>query len=327
MKEKERDRSGDGAGPVAPRKKKPCLGLLCGIIMLQSFLFFPHSTCAQRGEPTHLRGLSLIVDVGVLNASDVQANFYNGAPTNVNTLQRILYSESYGPNIWNNLTEQDLIGSAVSNYNQITVAEYGEMYYKLAFQLGLGFRYDLEPRGGYRNGNWAWQLRFDYAKLHAQGMVLLNSGKNQSILSNQNAYVDCPTSGLEERIYIDLGLLRRFKLRNGMDLEAAAGVSAMNTKVESSDIMIAGVTYSILDVWAGQSPSSYTGSYEYVNQGGIGVGGYASLALGFTLPAGTAMSLGYTFYYNKVNLEGYTSFEPHHAVKLNVALNNFSLFD
>ena len=49
--------------------------------------------------------------------------------------------------------------------------------------------------------------------------------------------------------------------------------------------------------------------------------------MGFTLPVGTAMSVGYMLHYNKVNLQRYESFAFHHAVGINVALNNFRLFD
>lgn len=322
MNEKDRDRSGDGAGPVAHIDSNKSLKALCGIIML---LFF----CVPlRGEPmpldvdgNRLRGLSLIVDVGVLNASDIHANFYNGNPNNVNTLNRILHSETYGHAIWNRLTELDLINSTVSDYNHLKVDEYGDMYYQLAMQLGLGFRYDLEYI------DWAWQVLFNYAKLNAVGQVLLNSGRERNTLTNQNAYVVCPTLGVEERIYFDLGLIKKIRLSNGLDFEVGAGVNANNTKVESSEIQIAGVKYSILDIWNGQSPSSYVGSYEYINQGGLGLGGYASLSLGITLPVGTALSLGYVFNYNKTNLQGYEKYAPHHSFRLTVALNNFSFFD
>jgi len=172
----------------------------------------------------------------------------------------------------------------------------------------------------------AWIARFDYAKLHATGAVLINSGHNMSYLSNQNEYVVCPTSGVEERIYIDLGLLKKFKTTKGLDIEIGAGGNINNTKVESSDISIAGVTYSILDIWGGQSPSSFVASYEYINQGGIGFGAFVSAGVGYTLPIGTSISINYTFHYNKVNLDRYTSFAPHHAIKLTVALNNFSFF-
>ena len=289
--------------------------------LLCSFVFSGKEVASQSLTGNRLYGLSLTVNVGVLRPDNSHAAFYSGRPENANTLMRILHSESYGHGIWNNLSTQDLIGSSIGSYNQLTVAEYGDMYYKLAFQLGLGFRYDLE------HPKWAWQVRFDYAKLHAQGLILLNSGKDQAYLTNADRYVNCPAMGVEERISCDLGIIRKFRLHNGMDMELSLGRAVNNTKVESSEVRIAGVTYSILDVWGGQSPSSYVGSYEYVNQGGIGYGGYASLSVGYTLPSQTAIWLGYTFSYNKVNLLGYADFAPHHAISLNVAINNFSFFD
>jgi len=253
-------------------------------------------------------------------ADDASANFYNGAPGNANTLMRILHSETYGNQIWNDLTSNDLIASSVANYNQITVAEYGDMYYRMSVQLGFGMRYDLV------NPHWAWLAKFDYCNLQATGAVLLNSGHGTAYLTNRDMYVVCPTVGKEERIYIDLGMIRKFSLRNGIDLEVGAGVNLNNTKVESSDINIGNHSYSILDIWGGQSPSSYIASYEYVNQGGIGYGAFASLSVGYTLPIGTAVSLAYILHYNKVNLIGYEAFAFHHAFGINIALNNFSFF-
>lgn len=323
MNDKDRDRCSDEAGPVAKSRiirgisRKGCTALLCSVVLVLSTF---HSLQAQSFATGKLRGLSLTVGIGVLNADNSHANFYNGNPGNVNTLLRILHSETYGNQIWNNLTEKDLIGDAVANYKQITVAEYGDMYYRLAVQLGMGFRYDFEL------SKWAWMLQFDYAKVNAVGMVLLNSGKGSAYLTNQDRYVNCPTTGSERRIYIDLGIIRKFKMRNGLDFELSVGGNLNNTKVESSDIEIGGITYSILDIWGGQSPSSYVQDYEYVNQGGIGYGGWASAAFGFTLSSGTAMTLSYTFHYNKVNLWRFESFAPHHAIKINVSINNFSFF-
>ena len=328
MNDKDRDRSGDGAGPVAQKeidndnagevRPKRFAAFLFAFLVAAPFLSAARSAVGDGGR---LRGLSLTVDAGAFRASSSHANFYNGQPSNANTLERILYSETYGNNIWNNLTNQNLIGSSVANYRQISVAEYGDMYYRIAFQLGLGFRYD------FFGSNFGWMARFDYAKLHASGMVLLNSGHSVAYLTNQDAYVNCPVAGTEERIYIDLGLLHTFRLANGLDLEVALGGNVNNTKVQRSDIEIGGIVYSILDIWGGQSPSSFVGSYPYVNQGGIGFGAFASVSIGFTLPAGTAMSVGYTLHYNKVNLQGYDTFAFHHALGINVALNNFKFFD
>lgn len=330
MNDKDRDRDGDGAGPVAPYRRqydnttlnRGLTACLAGLFLLAGLLFVPQCACAQLIGTVHLRGLSLTVDAGTMMVGNSQANFYNGDERNVNSLYRILHSETYGTRIWNELTESDLISSAIGNYNQLTVAEYGDMRYKLAFELGVGLRYDFDDHG------WGWMARFDYSKLNAVGQVLLNSGhSNAYVLTNQNAYVVCPTSGVEKRIFVDLGVVRKFRLDNGLDLELEAGGNINNTEVVKSEIMIAGSTYSILDVWQGQFPSSTTMAYEYQNQGGVGWGGFAGLQLGITLPSYTAVTLGYTFRFTKINLDGYEGFAPHHLVALSVALNNFSFFD
>ena len=325
------DRDGDGAGPQREDQDKgpdyhPVAHFLTyrfsakkGIFILLYLIVFP-ATGLRAQYQTSLHGLSLLVDIGAMSPSDGQANFYNGAPSNVNTLERILYSETYGNQIWNDLTTNDLIGSSIGNYRQITVAEYGDMYYRLAIQLGMGFRYDLD------NQRWAWSMRFNYAKLNAVGQVLLNSGIATAYLTDRNRYVVCPTLGTEERIFIDLGLIRKFPISVGLNMEVALGANLNNTKVESSDISIGSTAYSILDIWGGQSPSSYVASYDYVNQGGIGYGAFASVAVCYTLPVGTAVSLEYLFHYNRIALERYEGFSPHHALRLSVALNNFSLF-
>ena len=48
-------------------------------------------------------GLSASINVGMLIANKKQAEFYSGRPENANTVDRILHSESYGNQIWNDL--------------------------------------------------------------------------------------------------------------------------------------------------------------------------------------------------------------------------------
>ncbi|MBR4175976.1 MAG: hypothetical protein IKQ53_01035 [Bacteroidales bacterium] len=113
MNDKERDRSGDGAGPVANKVgkyKTTCLHSILAVLMFSFFASFQSANAAVV-KPASLRGLSLTVDFGVMRPGNFHANFYNGNPRNVNTLQRILYSETYGNSIWNNLTTQNLLAA------------------------------------------------------------------------------------------------------------------------------------------------------------------------------------------------------------------------
>lgn len=293
---------------------------------LESFNFFVVSEPSELSEQgrtrfrkekgAHQRGLSLSLGAGVMFPSDRTANFYNGSEGNANTIYRVLHSERYGYPIWLALTDQNLISDAIGSYSQLAVAEYGDMNYRVGVQLQFGFRYD------YAQG-WGWLLKFDYTKLLATGAFLIDATNGTGILSNSGRYITCPIEGEEKRIFIDAGLSKRFRLDNGFDIGVEGGVNISNVKVESNDIQVANTVYNILDLWNGQSPSSYTQDYEYINQGGLGVGGFATVDFGLTLPDLTALTMGYTCYYTKINLQGYSQHAFQHLLFLRVDINNF----
>lgn len=269
-----------------------------------------------------LSGLYITVDAGLLVPSDKQANFYNGAPGTPNMLDRVLKSELYGTQIWNDLVNQGLISpSAIHDYGEFEVAEYADMYYRLTFQLGVGFRYV------YDNG-WGWLVRFDMSEMTAAGQFLLSSNNGTGILGS-NDYVKCGIYGRERRVLIDLGLAKRIPLTQMIDLELDFGFDINNTKVEKNGIRVPdsrGNTYSILDVWGGQIPYSGVGTYEYVNQGGLGIGYFGTLALSYKVPMG-AIDFGYTYYYMQTKFLGYNEedcYAPQHTIFLRFNLNNFS---
>lgn len=270
----------------------------------------------RRSNDNYQTGLSLTLGAGVMFSGNGTANFYNGSEGNVNTIYRILHSERYGYPIWQALTEQNLISDAVSNYSQLTVAEYGDMDYNLGVQLQFGFRYDLAE-------GWGWLIKFDYCKLTARGAFLIDATNGTGILTNTNRYITCPIVGEEKRIFIDMGISKRFRMNNGLDLGVEGGLNINNVKVVSNDIQVAGTVYSILDVWNGNMPSDYTQDYEYINQGGLGLGGFATADVSYTLPNLTSLTLGYTCYDTKINLQGYEQYTFQHLIFLRVDVNNF----
>ena len=150
-----------------------------------------------------LSGLYITVDAGLLVPSDKQANFYNGDSRSPNRLERVLKSEMYGTQIWNDLVDQGLISpSAIHDYGEFEVAEYANMYYRLTFQLGVGFRYV------YDNG-WGWLMRFDMSEVTAAGQFLLSSNNGSGILGRDD-YVKCGIYGRERRVLIDIGITRLY---------------------------------------------------------------------------------------------------------------------
>ena len=270
---------------------------------------------------TRISGLSLAVDAGLLIPNAKQANFYSGRPGNANTIDRVLRSEQYGSQIWSSLVNQGLISpSAIPSYSAFTIAEYPNMYYRLTYQIGVGLRYD------YSRG-WGWMLNFDYSQLVAAGQFLLSSDNGVGIPGSRQ-YIPCDIYGREKRILIDFSILKRTPITDLLDIEVAVGVDINNTKVTENGMVIGGHTYSILDVWGGQSPYAGSGSYEYINQGGIGFGALGSVALGYSFQ-GASVDFGYALRYMQTKYKGYNdtdAFALQHTVFARFNINSFKLF-
>ena len=262
-------------------------------------------------------GLSVYANAGVIWADGVNANFYSGRPENVNTIDRVLYSNSYGTQIWNELKSAGFIDGTIANYNQLRVEEYANMYYRTSFQYGLGIRYDYESGFG-------WLLRFDLLRLRANGVFNLGSTTGTGILTNSRRYIPCDIMGLEDRIHIDLAITRTVYLGGNICLELDLGATLNNTKVRENKMKIASSTYSILDVWNGNTPDVGVGSYEYVNQGGIGWGVFMSGLVGYGIRGIGAIKAGYTCYHSRTNLIGYDSMGWQHSIFVRFEINNFS---
>ena len=128
-------------------------------------------------------GLSVFANAGAIWADNVTANFYSGRPENANTINRVLHSNTYGQQIWQRLVSHGQISpSAISNYNQLQVVEYANMYYRISYQIGMGIRND------YASG-FGWLLRFDLARLNALGAFNLSSTNGTGILTNNHQYI------------------------------------------------------------------------------------------------------------------------------------------
>lgn len=273
---------------------------------------------ADDGKPPSSTGLSVFANAGGFWASKNNANFYSGRPDNANTINRILHSNTYGTQIWNNLVSQGLISpSAIGSYEQLQVVEYPDMYYRTSYQVGLGIRYD------YRNG-MGWLLRFDLAHLQAVGAFNLSSENGAGILGSDQ-YIRCGMLGKEDRINIDIAMTYRMALTSTLELEVDLGACLVNSKVKDNLMEIGGATYSILDIWGGRTPDAGVGSYEYINQGGIGYGVLMSALIGYRIRGMGAMRLGYTCYQTKTILEGYSGWGWQHMLGIRIEMNNFNI--
>lgn len=300
--------------------------LLSSLLLLA---FFVMPCQAQKKHSTtdvhRLSGLYISVDAGLLIPDAKHAQFYDGTPYRANRIDRVLHSELYGHEIWSDLVNSGLISpTAVGSCRELKVDEYASnMYYKLTYQLGVGLRYVYDSQ-------WGWLLRFDYSQLSAAGQFNLSADNGTGLLGH-NQYITCDIFGIEKRTLIDFGILKRLPLSQTLDLEVAIGFDLNSTKVQKNGMRINGKTYSILDVWGGNEPTIGMGSYEYINEGRIGYGGFGSLALSYLCNVGS-IDLGYTAYYYQTNLHNFTpadanNYAMQHNIFIRFNVNNFKFFD
>lgn len=300
--------------------KQPLYLLLLSLLILSLPLQAQKKKSAP--EAHRMSGLYLNVDAGLLIPNSKQADFYSGRPGNSNTIDRVLHSETYGTQIWSSLVDGGHISpSAIGDYSQLQVVEYPHMYYRLTYQLGVGFRYVYES-------GWGWLLRFDYSQLTAAGQFNLSSNNGTGVLGSRQ-FVTCDIFGIERRTLIDFGVAKRIPLTSLVDLEIDFGFDLNSTHVKQNGIRVVGRTYSILDIWGGYPPSSYTGTYEYLNEGRIGIGGFGSMAVSYLSKVGS-IDLGYSCYYMQTKYTNYNENDAYalqHTVFLRFNVNNFKFFD
>lgn len=298
--------------------------LLLSAFLLSTPLHAQKKKNASSVDVSRLRGLYVSVDAGLLVADSKHAQFYSGNPavTN-NTIDRVLRSEQYGNDIWNNLVNASLISpSAIGSYRDFQVVEYPtNMYYKLTYQIGVGIRY-------VKQNQWGWMLRFDYSQLSAAGRFNISSDNGTGVLG-ANQYITCDVFGIEKRTLIDFGILKRVPFSDMIDLEFAVGFDLNSTTVQNNAMRIAGHTYKILDVWGGNTPTLGMPAYEYMNEGRVGIGGFGSVAVSYLCNVGS-IDLGYNLYYMQTRLADFCADNPYalqHNIFLRFSINKIKFFD
>lgn len=292
-------------------------------LILAALLFAASATaedgCCGVGEDDQppSTGLSVFVNAAGYVAAANAAEFYSGRDDNPNKINNILHSNSYGAAIWDRLISAGRISpSAVGRYDQLTVVEFPpKMDYRLAYQIGIGVRYD------YTSG-FGWLLRFDMAKLVAEGGFNLSTGGIPLLGTDQ--YITCGIFGKESRYNIDLAIAKTVPLSDLLDIEMNLGASMVNVKVEENAMEIIGSTYSILDRSDGRVPDVSTMEYEYQNQGRIGYGFFATAAMGYRVSGIGALKLYYTCRQDRITFTDRKEWGWQHAFGIRIEMNNFS---
>jgi len=260
-------------------------------------LFLPFSIKAQlsiKAQPDiedsrETGGFQFGLNFGMYLANKYPANYYNGSDANLNNIKYIL---------GNKYLYYDIYKTIPRITDTFFVKQYPtDMHYPATASAGLYISYNFNRSTGV-------YIQFNYVKLKPHDAFTVEVDPKE-YLTNPDLRL-YSISGEEERINIDLGYSRSFRLGQNIDIIGEAGIALNDIKVLKSRIYIEDKEYSIINVYGKNSyiPNSNMQSYN-ITQGGIGIGLHGGAGVRFNFSDSFALQPGATLYWNNVNLEGY----------------------
>lgn len=238
------------------------------------------------------RGFTFALNLGMVFPNKYTANFYNGSDKNPNKASRILLNPYYKPYI------VELIGH---QYDSSDIDLPQDMAYQIAINIGFFARWSPNTRNGFF-------LQFSYQKLQTNGIFLIHWKLDYP--TNKPSYTTAYIMGEEERNCIDIGYIREWPLSSLINLYMETGLNMTNTIVLKNMIQVEGQEYSIK--YDGEHPlGPYSTNYTYdFQQGGIGFGAFFGSGIRLIFSEKITVDPGITFYWKKINLEGYEQSKP-----------------
>jgi hypothetical protein len=274
------------------------------IIILFAVLFFNlNSLFAQKQKEAEdsvkqNRAWSFGINCGAMFANRYQANFYDGAAGNQNTIGYILDNPYYNADIHRALND--------------TFALYGmptKMKYNPTFAVGFILKKNI-------NNHLGVFAQFNYSKLTAQDQFTLKIGATPvgSAFPNLQNY---SIWGKEERINIDIGVSGEMYFAPKIYGFLEGGFNLNNTRVLENKIAIGTLEYSIINIYGNQQYIPNTQLQEYaVHEGGLGIGGFLSPGVKFKFNDNVAIDVFGSLYWAKINLMDYNLFKPQFSLSL-----------
>ena len=259
----------------------------------------------EEEDPFPLRRFEYGLNFGAYFADKNCANFYNGIPTNVNTVNSIMTNYYYYQEIKRALNSIDTV--LIDGYPT-------NMHYNVAFSGGLFLRINFNRKNSIF-------LQANYAQLRAADVVTLNVDPDPYSLQLKNLY-QAPVIGKEGRVMIDLGYQRSFPLKSRINLFVQAGATMCYTQVIKSIFAVMGKEYSIVNIYG---PGGYQQGVNqqtfYVNQNKFGFGGFLGVGAGIPLNDNFGIEPGFFAHYYPTNLERYTDFQLSFGIYLRILLH------
>ncbi len=255
-------------------------------------------------NPFPLRKVEFGLNFGAYFANKYSANFYNGSPGNVNTVNYVM----------SNITWYRAISLALGSIDTVTVDGYPtDMHYNVAFTGGLFVRYNFNRKN-------SLFLQADYTQLRAADVVTLLVDPNPYVSTLPNIY-QAQVIGKEGRVMIDFGYQRSFPLKSRINLFIQGGLTMCYTQVIKSIFVVEGTEYNLVNIYGSQGyQPGYNSQTFSVNQNAFGFGGYLGVGAGIPLTEMFGIEPGFYTHYYPTNLQGYSDFKPSFGLYLRILL-------
>lgn len=241
---------------IRPNSYTLFLPLLINNIKMQKILFiliillsFNSTHLYSSENDTTNQGIIIGVHIGVSIADNKDAIYYNGEPSKLNNIERILKIESYSDKI-----------NEVLNDDIKSIYYPSQIKYKPAVLLGADFGYRF-PQGS----NIIFTIQFCQLQTASKFSIETATTPHGSIENQNFVYGDIRSK--ENRFDIDLGYEHLFLQPAGFSPIIGAGVNFNALKVAEHRITIEEFSASIMN--------TVSDFHNNKQQGGNGFGGYA----------------------------------------------------
>jgi hypothetical protein len=246
------------------------------------------------------------INIGMYDANKYTANFYNGSPQNVNTVNYVMSNYYWYQDIKRALN----LGST----DTVVVSEYPmNMRYKVVISGGVFVRCNLSRF-------WGICMDANYTQLKAEDVVtfLVNPQYNYTFPDIRLI----PISGTEQRIHFDLLLQRNFWLKSRIYFFAQGGLNMNYVRVMKS-VIVVGQEYSLINIYDenGYVPNVNLQTNQPI-QGGIGFGLNLGGGVGVPLADKFGIEPGGYIEYNRTPLERYPDYKVSFGFYVRILFGN-----
>jgi hypothetical protein len=254
-------------------------------------------------EVDSIRRWEFGINLGAYFPNKYSANFYNGIPTQENSVDYVFKNKYWYQEIKQSLGSVDTV--VISGYPT-------NMHYQVAFTGGIFVRFNFNRKNGI-------YLEANYTQLNASDVVTVEVDP-YSYTSIPDIRL-IPIIGKEGRVLIDLGYQRSFPLKSKIYFFLQGGGLMCYTQVIHSFIDVEGIEYNLINIYGSQGyiPNTNTQT-QNINQNAFGFGGYLGTGVGIPLTDMYGMELGGSMQYYPVNLKNYPDWKPSFSVYLRILI-------